>query len=98
MRSQYTKNLKERPICKKDVKPRINEMLDINITYIFFFGFLKKDASGKQEWRIVIAYKHLNEILVVNNSYPLQNINRFVICLIFSSSDLASEKNVFRRT
>lgn len=53
----------------------------------------KKDASGRQKWRLVIDYRKLNE-KTVTDKYPIPNINDLLDklgkCMYFSTLDLAS--------
>lgn len=53
----------------------------------------KKDASGKQKWRMVIDYRKINEKTIADK-YPIPNINEHLNklgrCMYFSIVDLAS--------
>lgn len=53
----------------------------------------KKDASGKQKWRVVIDYRKLNE-RTINDKYPIPNITEILDklgnCNYFTTLDLTS--------
>lgn len=97
----YTKSYRYPYIHKEEVKKQINKMLDQGIIQQSYSPWSspvwivpkKKDASGKQKWRLVIDYRKLNE-KTISDRYPIPNINEILDklgkCLYFSALDLAS--------
>lgn len=90
------------PYCHKaEIKKQISQMLDQNIirpsnspwSSPIWIVPKKKDASGKQKWRLVIDYRKLNE-KTIDDRYPIPNItetlDKLGKCNYFSSLDLTS--------
>lgn len=88
-------------VHKKEVHRQISDMLQQKIIRPSFSPWSspvwvvpkKKDASGKQKWRLVIDYRKLNE-KTISDRYPLPNISEILDklgkCLYFTTLDLAS--------
>lgn len=88
-------------VHKEEVRRQINDMLDQKIIRPSYSPWSspvwivpkKKDASGRQKWRMVIDYRKLNE-KTISDRYPLPNISEILDklgkCLYFSTLDLAS--------
>ena len=88
-------------VHQQEVKSQVDKMLDENIirpstspwSSPIWVVPKKKDASGKQKWRVVIDYRKLNDI-TIGDSYPLPNITDILDKLghstYFTTLDLAS--------
>lgn len=97
----YTKSYRYPYVHKEEVRNQINDMLNQGIIRPSFSPWSspvwivpkKKDASGKQKWRLVIDYRKLNE-KTISDRYPLPNITEILDklgkCMYFSTLDLAS--------
>lgn len=97
----HTRSYRYPFIHKEEVRRQISDMLDQGIIRPSYSPWSspvwivpkKKDASGKQKWRLVIDYRKLNE-KTVSDRYPLPNISEILDklgkCLYFSTLDLAS--------
>lgn len=90
------------PHCHKaEVQKQVKKMLDQNIIRPSMSAWAspiwvvpkKKDASGKQKWRLVIDYRKVNE-KTIDDRYPIPNITETLDKLgkanLFSSIDLFS--------
>lgn len=97
----YTKSYRYPFVHKEEVRRQISNMLEQGIIRPSYSPWSspvwivpkKKDASGKQKWRLVIDYRKLNE-KTVSDRYPLPNITEILDKLgksmYFTTLDLAS--------
>lgn len=97
----YTKSYRYPYIHKEEVRHQITDMLNQGIIRPSFSPWSspiwvvpkKRDASGKQKWRLVIDYRKLNE-KTISDRYPIPNITEILDklgkCNYFSTLDLAS--------
>lgn len=97
----YVKSYRYPYVHKDEVKRQISEMLSQGIIRPSYSPWSspvwivpkKKDASGKQKWRLVIDFRKLNE-KTVTDRYPLPNITEILDklgkCMYFTTLDLAS--------
>lgn len=97
----YTKSYRYPHIHKEEVKSQINKMLKQKIiqpsespwSSPIWIVSKKKDASGKQKWRLVVDYRKLNE-KTISDRYPIPNISdvldKLGRCQYFTTLDLAS--------
>lgn len=88
-------------VHQQEVKAQVDKMLNENIirpsaspwSSPIWVVPKKKDASGKQKWRVVIDYRKLNDI-TIGDSYPLPNItdilDKLGHSIYFTTLDLAS--------
>lgn len=97
----YTKSYRY-PYCHKDeVQKQICKMLEEGIirpshspwSSPIWVVPKKKDASGKQKWRLVVDYRKLNN-KTIDDKYPIPNITEILDklgrCQYFTTLDLAS--------
>lgn len=97
----YTKSYRYPEIHREEVRKQIDAMLDQGIIRHSYSPWnspiwivpKKKDASGKQKWRVVVDYRKLNE-KTIDDRYPLPNISDLLDklgrCHYFTTLDLAS--------
>lgn len=97
----YYKSYRYLYIHKEEVYRQVNDMLNQGIIRQSFSPWSfpiwivpkKKDASGKEKWRLVIDYRKLNE-KTIDDRYPIPNITEILDklgkCMYFSTLDLAS--------
>lgn len=97
----YTKSYRYPYVHKEEVRRQIDEMLNQGIIRPSYSPWSspvwivpkKKDASGRQKWRLVIDYRKLNE-KTISDRYPIPNITEILDKLgrsmYFSTLDLAS--------
>lgn len=97
----YTKSYRYPYVHKAEVQEQIAKLLNQNIIRPSYSPWSspvwivpkKKDASGKQKWRLVIDYRKVNE-KTITDKYPIPNINELLDklgrCMYFSTVDLAS--------
>ncbi|CAK1583549.1 unnamed protein product [Parnassius mnemosyne] len=96
-----TKSYRFPDVHKPEVERQINKMLDDGIikpstsswSSPIWIVTKKIDASGQRKWRVVIDYRHLNDI-TMGDSYPIPNkteiLDQLEKCKYFSTLDLAS--------
>ncbi len=90
------------PFChKEEVQSQINKMLEQGImrhsnspySSPIWVVPKKKDASGKQKWRLVVDYRKLND-KTIGDKYPISDItgilDKLGKCQYFTALDLAS--------
>lgn len=97
----HTKSYRYPYIHKEEVASQISSMLNQGIIRQSYSPWSspvwivpkKRDASGKQKWRLVIDYRKLNE-KTISDRYPIPNITEILDKLgrsmYFSTLDLAS--------
>lgn len=97
----YTKSYRYPYVHKNEVQDQISKLLNQNIIRPSYSPWSspvwivpkKKDASGKQKWRLVIDFRKVNE-KTITDKYPIPNINELLDklgrCVYFSTVDLAS--------
>lgn len=96
-----TKNYRYPKVHEQEVQDQIRKMIDQNIirpsnspwSAPLWVVPKKKDASGKQKWRIVTDYRKLNDI-TITDKFPLPNIEEILDQLgeasYFTTLDLAN--------
>lgn len=97
----YTKSYRYPEIHREEIRKQIDAMLNQGIIRHSYSPWnspiwivpKKKDASGKQKWRVVVDYRKLNE-KTIDDRYPLPNISDLLDklgrCQYFTTLDLAS--------
>lgn len=97
----YTKSYRYPHIHKEEVKSQIDKMLQQKIiqpsespwSSPIWIVSKKKDATGKQKWRLVVDYRKLNK-KTISDRYPIPNISDILDklgrCQYFTTLDLAS--------
>lgn len=97
----YTRSYRYPYIHKSAVQQQVNKMLNENIirhshspwNSPIWIVPKKRDASGIQQWRLVVDYRKLNEKRI-DDKYPFSHIDdildRLGRCLYFSVIDLGS--------
>lgn len=96
----YTKNYRYPEVHRNEVNSQIKEMLNQGIirpsdspySAPIWIVPKKKDASGRQKWRIVIDYRKLNEVSV-DDKFPIPNMedifDKLGKSMYFTTLDLA---------
>ena len=97
----YSKTYRYPFIHREEVRSQIKKMLNQNIirpsnspwSSPIWVVPKKRDASGKEKWRVVIDFRRLNE-KTIDDKYPLPNItdllDKLGKCQYFTTLDLAS--------